>query len=319
MQKILLHIIFCIFAFAGFTQETTASLSQNSILIGEKITLTYSVPVRGNDKPIFNPERSVIPSRTKSKTGKLSNSISSDIEILTQFKDTVIGLKNEKMWIGVYEITAWDSGNFVLSAPTIILNDSTVYFPEIVLSASLVKGKQGQEIYDIKESFAQLPDEPFSLKNFTKNNWYWLVPLIIFLLIYIFYKWNKKRNKPIEQVKELSLKDRTLLAIDALERSRLWEKGLLKEHYIELSFIMRSYLSSRYEINLLEKTTHESKLLLQQIGLHTETIQTITAILSESDMVKFAKSQPEEMAVLKVSQLARQIVAETSPIEFNNA
>jgi hypothetical protein len=36
-------------------------------------------------------------------------------------------------------------------------------------------------------------------------------------------------------------------------------------------------------------------------------------------MVKFAKSQPDEIAIYKHAQLARQIVAETSPIEFDHA
>ena len=31
------------------------------------------------------------------------------------------------------------------------------------------------DLYDIKESFSDIPDEPFSLKTFTKNNWWWLI------------------------------------------------------------------------------------------------------------------------------------------------
>jgi hypothetical protein len=118
---------------------------------------------------------------------------------------------------------------------------------------------------------------------------------------------------------ELSLKELTLIAIDKLEKERLWEKGKLKEHYIELSFILRSYLSTLYGINLLEKTTKETNILLQQKGLKEITIQSIINILNESDMVKFAKSQPEEIAVLKISQLARQIVSETSLIQLSDA
>jgi len=35
-------------------------------------------------------------------------------------------------------------------------------------------------------------------------------------------------------------------------------------------------------------------------------------------MVKFAKSSPDELSVLRISVLAKQIIAETSPIEFEN-
>jgi len=132
------------------------------------------------------------------------------------------------------------------------------------------------------------------------------------------YKW-AKRIKKLTHFKELNLQELTLIAIDRLEKERLWEKGKLKEHYIELSFILRSYLSTIYGINLLEKTTKETNILLQQKGLKEITIQSIINILNESDMVKFAKSQPEEIAVLKISQLARQIVSETSLIQLSDA
>lgn len=319
MVKYLIHIVFIVFTCLVYAQESTVSISQNSILIGEKITLTFSLPLDEKAKIKYNPALGTLPSRIKSKTGILSNALSEDLEILTPFKDTILSDKKNRLWVGVYEITAWDSGTFVIESPTIILNDSTVYFPTIEINVALVPAKKGQNIYDIKESFAEIPDEPFSIRSFTKNNWWWLLPLVMIGIGVLIYFIRKNKYKEVERVQELSLKDRTMLAIDSLEKERLWEKNRLKEHYIELSFIMRSYLSARYEINLLEKTTHETKLLLSQKGLHDETIQVIVKILSESDMVKFARSQPEEMAVFKVSQLARQVVSETSPIEFNNA
>ena len=179
---------------------------------------------------------------------------------------------------------------------------------------------KGQDIYDIKEGYAKLPAEPISIqiKNFFKSNRWWLVPIILIGLgTWIYFRWKKVTKKPIK-IKVLSLKERTLMAIDALEKEKLWEKGKLKKHYIELSFILRSYLAARYEVNLLEKTTQETKLLLTQKGLNKETIEVIVEILIQSDMVKFAKSSPDELSVLRISVLAKQIIAETSPIEFEN-
>ena len=108
------------------------------------------------------------------------------------------------------------------------------------------------------------------------------------------------------------------MAIDALEKEELWTKDKLKEHFIELSFILRSYLTSRYSISLLDKTTHETKLLLTKQGLNNETVDVIARILSQSDMVKFAKSKPELIAILRQSTLTKQIIAETSPLDFDN-
>jgi hypothetical protein len=115
---------------------------------------------------------------------------------------------------------------------------------------------------------------------------------------------------------EISLKAKTLLAIDALEKAEMWRKDQLKEHFVELSYILRSYLTARYELSLLDKTTNETRLLLTQVGLRKDIVETILRLLSHSDMVKFAASEPAEELIQKSLFLLRQTVAETSPIEF---
>jgi hypothetical protein len=320
MKWIYTHIVLFLFAVGVNAQTAQTKLSQKSILVGEKIILTYTLTINSKSKkPSFRPAVGVLPSRLKSKTGSLSNAISDNIEIESPFKDTLVKGKNQSTWTGTYEITAWDEGNYVIAGPTITVDDTTIYFPEAEINVKLVSAKKGQDIYDIKESFAEIPDEPFSLKRFFSSNWWWLLPIMLIPLIFWIVRKIKNAEKAPENVKEMTLKERTLFAIDALEKSKLWEKNQVKEHFSELTFILRSYLSSRYNINLLEKTSHETKLLLLQLGLHAETVRVISEILKEADMVKFAKSHPDEIAIYKHAQLARQVVAETSPIEFDHA
>ena len=320
MKSIIGHIVLFLVAVGANAQTARTNVSKKSILVGEKIVLTYTLTFDGKaQKPIFNPAVGVLPSRLKSKTGSLSNAISDNIEVESPFKDTIVKGKKQATWTGTYEITAWDEGNYVIAGPTISVDDSTIYFPDTEINVKLVSAKKGQDIYDIKESFAKIPEEPFSFKRFFANHWWWLLPLILIPLIYWMVRKVKNAEKTPVHIKEMPLKERTLLAIDALEKSKLWEKNRVKEHFSELTFILRSYLSSRYNINLLEKTSHETKLLLLQRGLHAETVNVISMILNEADMVKFAKSHPDEIAIYKHAQLARQVVAETSPIEFDHA
>ncbi len=123
----------------------------------------------------------------------------------------------------------------------------------------------------------------------------------------------------MDEERPISLKQRTLIAIEALEDAKLWERDQLKEHFVELSYILRSYLTSRYNITLLEKTTYETTIVLTEKGLNEDTVNVILRILSQADMVKFAKSKPDTISILRISTLAKQIVAETSPLEFDNA
>jgi sulfur transfer complex TusBCD TusB component (DsrH family) len=248
----------------------------------------------------------------------LSEENRDQLEILSPFKDTIINAENSRWWIGVYEITAWDSGYYRIDGPSIKLSNATFHFPIIELRADLVKAKKGQAIYDIKESFAEIPREPFSIKKFTKNNWWWMLILLALGIVAFLFSRKKSTKKISKPAKELTLAEHTMQAIDTLEKLRLWEKQKTKEHFIELSLLIRTYLSARFSINLLEKTTLETKLLLQQKGLENKTIETIILLLTESDMVKFAKSQPEEMAILKIDQDAREIVDETNQFEIEN-
>lgn len=318
MRLVLLNSFFLLALFS-FGQQTKVLLSKSKIKIGEVSLLKLSVEMPRSASYLFSPQKMIIPSRTKAENGTLATEVSTEIEILSDFTDTVILKNDSKIWEGVYSITAWNAGDFILSGNKIVIDDSTFEFPTTELIVQLVDEKKGKDIYGINESFADLPPEPFHLSFWLKKYW-WIVAIILSIGLFFFYKYIQKRQNYIPILPKIpSLKERSLMAIDALEKERMWEKDKLKEHYIELSYILRSYLSARYELNLLENTTHSTQQLLKLKGLHIETIGTIGIVLNQSDMVKFAQSEPEELVVLKVSQLVRQIIAETSPLEFDNA
>lgn len=316
MIKQLIYICCMLTSFIGFGQELNATISESVLYIGQPVTITYSVKAAKKDSLLFVPNKETIKARALSKTGALTTE-GVDFEITDEFIDTFAVDGTRKHWVGQYVVTAWDSGMYVLPGPTIIINDSVYKFQDLTIACMLVDAIDGVDLYDIKENFADIPPKPFSIVDFLKTHWWWITLIIVAIIVFIILK-RRKREEPEEEEKPLSLRQRTLFAIDALEKAKLWEKDRLKEHFIELSMILRLYLTSRYEISLLEKTTYETKLLLTQKGLNEETVEVIARILSESDMVKFAKSEPETIAILRVSTLARQIVAETSPLEFDN-
>jgi hypothetical protein len=318
-MRIMLTYLMTFTFFVLFGQKTSVSLDPKKIKVGESVRLVYTISLPSDAAYKYTPFGTTLPSRKQSENATLVNEVSSDIEQTKPFRDTIFKKDGQKIWVGTYEITGWSDGKFVISGSKIIVNDSTVQFPDAALTIGLVNAKKGADIYDIEESFAELPPKPNKIIEFVKS-YYWLIILLVMigamaLFIYI----RNKRISSLVPVDEMSLKERSLLAIDLLEKERLWEKGKLKEHYIELSFILRSYLSARYDLNLLENTTKQTQLLLGHKSLHAETIKVIGTVLNQSDMVKFARSAPDEMEVLKISQLVRQVIAETSPIEFDHA
>ena len=321
MTKGLIHIVIgMLISGSLFGQKLESKVSEKSLLIGQPVTVIYSIETAKSDALVFTPKEDEIEALSITETGSLSSE-GILFEIMSKFKDTFFITNDQKKWIGQYTVTAWDSGMFLIAGPSIAINDSNYVFPDISLTYYLSDPIDGVDLYDIRENYADVPPNPFSLISFLKSNWWWLALIILAPLMYWVYIKNKKRRllDDDEEERPISLKQRTLIAIEGLEEARLWEDGRLKDHFVELSYILRSYLTSRYDISLLEKTTYEATLILTQKGLEKETIDVIMRILSQSDMVKFAKSEPDAIAILRVSTLAKQVVAETSPLDFDDA
>lgn len=316
-----MRLTLCILLFMAcgplFGQQLKESFSEKNVLIGSPTTLTYEVITNQNDVIKFTPKDQNIEVRNNSN-GQLTSE-AGVIEVLESFKESSKIENGKKHWTGTYTVVVWDSGSFVVPGPQISVGDSNMHFQDLRIHCDFSQKKSGVDIYDIREDYAELPAEENEIVAFFKSYW-WIFPLLTLLLIglWLLIRKRKAANQPVKIVKAMSLKDRTLMAIDALEDEKLWEKEQLKQHYVELSYILRSYLTTRYDISLLEKTTHETKALLLQLGLNDDTVDTVILILSQADMVKFAKSKPEVIEILKISTLARQIVAETSPLEFDN-
>lgn len=312
----LLTFALLFFSFPLFSQAPLASISTKKVEVGGRVELVYKIELKKNDRFKFEPLKGTFPAKLTTLNSNLKTASFDEIEVIS-FRDSTYKEGKTKIWLGVYELTPWDSGLVVLEGQRFILNDATVDFPAVYLECNLVSQIKGQGIYDIKETFATIPERKNGWIFFIKYISWWLVPVIGYLIYkYIIRKRNLK-SIPVE--KELSLKARTLLAISALEKAELWRKDQLKEHFVELSYILRSYLTSRYSISLLDKTTNETKLLLIQKGLKNEIVNSILSLLSHADMVKFAASEPAEELIHRSLFLIRQIVSETSPIEFQHA
>ena len=323
MIRILLtSFLLCLGGIHVHAQQLLEQISRSSILIGEPVLVKYIVKTAKGDTIVFSEKMDVIPAQLKVGGGSLTQK-GTDFELITPFRDSVVPMGKSKKWLGEYALTAWEDGEYILPGPEILINDSTYRFKDLTIKVNLVAQKKNVELYGIRENFTEIPIEPVSVRamKFLKRNWWWIaivvVALILGWLIARRRRWDRElANKKVE--KPVTLKVRTIMAVEALDKSELWKKDQLKEHFVELSYILRSYLTSRYGISLLDKTTEQTKILLTQQGLNDETVDVIARILSQSDMVKFAQSRPDVIAILRQSTLVKQIIAETSPLDFDH-
>jgi len=103
----------------------------------------------------------------------------------------------------------------------------------------------------------------------------------------------------------------SLQKITLLERKRLWEKGQIKEHYAELSLIVREYLEKRYGIPALESTTMEIEQMLKTTDFPKVLNLAIQDLLSKADLAKYAQSSPPAAFHEKALEKARGMIQET--------
>lgn len=312
--RLLISLLFIILSFDSSSQKLRAVLDKTDIVIGEPFHLKLQLRTQKSDSIKYEHRTQDIPVQI-SQGGQLSKN-GGTLEITKEFVDSRTYRDSLVLWTGIYRITAWDSGEFIIPGEEIIINDSILRFNDVRLKVSLLPADKNIDLYDIREHFADVPEGKITFTSLLKSYW-WVIVLLVLLSFWIIYRRRMSRKESLPEV-ELSLAERTLLAIDALENERLWEKDRLKEHFTELTYILRSYLASRYSISLLDKTTIQTRLLLKQQGLQDETTTLINRILSQADLVKFAKSKPNDADIFKLSAMVRQIIAETSPIKMNH-
>ena len=134
-----------------------------------------------------------------------------------------------------------------------------------------------------------------------------------------YYLQRKKRilSAADETIPDIPAHILALLQLDELEEKELWQKGENKLFYSEATEILRRYFERRYGIMALEMTTGEVMEQLQKFKIEKEMFNAIEQLLSDADLVKFAKVQPGVKDNEDVIPTARKIVEKTKPAEEN--
>lgn len=303
-MKWLLYIAVFLVSGQVFGQQLRAWWNTDSCEIGEQVVLTIQLK-KAPKKVDFKSYTGEIPCEIKND----SSSLTSDgtLEIIGNFSDTTFKKNGQQIWQGRYTLTAWDTGVYIFPVIQLALTDSVYTTQAPLLTVSFVKKKIGDELDEVPVIIET--DFWRWLKDYW---WIGLFPLAFFLIMWI----RKRNNKPVVRI--LSLKDRTLLGLDALRKEAYWKKGDINRHYIEFSFLLRSFLSARYGLNIMERTTYETIALLRAKQIPEPTLERIRLLLQESDIVKFALGIPDEESIVLGMNYMEQLILELSPLELIN-
>ena len=199
-----------------------------------------------------------------------------------------------------FVVTAFDTGRAVI-APIQVLADTalvacsdTLFFyvdtlPVFVDTASAFR--------DIKLPLGGLE----RVEKARSKIWLWLllvgVILALIALVVVFFKvwWPKLKKKRAIRQREIRRQSSGAIAlghIRELKAKELCQKGMTKEHYSELSVILRTYLDDQWDVNAMEMVTDEIMTALASLEVTEQQRLEIFSFLKISDLVKYARRQP---------------------------
>lgn len=253
--------------------EVMVEADTNQTFIGDIINI--NLKVSGNEQILWPDIEDAIRPLEVQKIGSIDTSF----------------VRNQNLYSQNISIQQFDTGRFVLpELPFVSLNGDTFYSDSLALAFLAVPLDTTNAIFDIKKP----RKVPFNFAEAKPYIYGFISLILLIVLLYYLIRKIQKKDKKIEELIELiPCEIEAITALKKLETEALCEKGSVKEHYIQLTEILRKYFDREYTIDSLESTTDETIELLEEIKLDKVLLKEISNLLIEADFVKFAKSKPD--------------------------
>lgn len=298
----ILIVLFLIFSSISFGQIST-EIDTAHIKIGEPIQYKLTVPVHPNDHVTLPQHR---------------DTLSFHIEILDQKTDT-ISAGNTKKVVQQLSITSFDAGDFLIRSFPVVINGDTL------LSRSFQIRVEDVEIdsanlggFPIKP----IMEEQYTWVDYVEKYWIYLAAgaliFIALLIVAILFLRSKKRKEEKSRIVKTPYEE-AIGALRNIDKKKYLEKDQVYPFYSELSYTVRRYVGRIYDFSSLEllsddlidyfrKTTH----------LEKEDVEKLKEFLYDSDLVKFAKAEPDEQKHIFYRKWAEDLIEKTKPLELED-
>ena len=278
MKKKLYLYIALLFGFLGFAQQISSSIDSTQIKIGSQFNLTIKAKVNAKDKVVF-------------PDGKFFGAL----EILESYPIDTLKNDNQYELIKKYGLTQFDSGRYVIPKLLVKINQKEFRTDSLSILVNDVKvDTTKQQMYDIKDIIAT-EEKPMS-------EWWKLLILLVLIVASGFasYFIIKRLQKDKEQKEEFfaSPIEKAIAYLQNLDKKQLVQRGDVKEYYSEMTDITRTYIEESVHIPAMESTSSElieslkKAIKDKKMFVNREDLEKFSRVLENSDLVKFAKSQP---------------------------
>lgn len=219
------------------------------------------------------------------------DSLTSGVELLMVSKTDTSMYNGKFRFKKDYLVTSFDTGVYRIPPFFMTLKDGT---RSQTNELSLEVVNIDREIVDGKfEDIKDLMEIPFDFVHFIK-----VLILLLFIVLalasiayYAYNYWKKHNEKPepviVEPERVYKPHEIALMELDRIKADKIWNSGQYKQYYTELTDTLREYLSA------WEMTSAEILDELQYKEEAYSICDKLKQIFSVSDMVKFAKMEPD--------------------------
>ena len=293
----------------------TSRLSADTVMIGDRVTLTVEV-----EKDVM--QQVIFPSFDFTQTDG-SEQAEPSIEVIHDFAPDTVSQEGRRVLLRKrYEMAVYDEGIYRMGKAQVLYLDKN-------LIDTLVADREEElfvktfQIDSTAKSVRELQPQKTLKLRFAEFGGYlgisFAVALLIVGAIFLLIRYLHKRGKRIADLfKPAPPVPAHIVAIESLEKLRnekLWQNNKHKLYYSGLSDILRTYLAGRFEVGAMEMTTDEIADTLRNIDIEQKQKMDLLAVLRDADLVKFAKATPEAEDNELAFDKAFYFVENTKPIE----
>lgn len=283
-MKRLLFIAFSL-PFFALAQKAEMQLDTNHIRIGEQTVLRiqFDYPNPAEDALIGWPQ--------------YDEYLTNEIEIIDKTVDyeSLIDTVN-KIYRREQQLTisAFEPGKFTIPEQEITWNDNKIKTNTLDLLVETVEVDTSKGIVDIKPIYGVEYSFSEKFKDWFKTYWYVFAGIALVVAIFFLFRWIKSRKKdePEPEKPKVPAHITALSVLNDLLVNEKWRDENKKEYYSLLTDTVRKYLEERFHIFAMEKTTREILADLRNADMDDKDKVNLKKILSQADMVKFAKFKP---------------------------
>ncbi len=264
-----------------------AALDKDQILIGQQAHLVLSVSYRADQ----NLRTVGWPEVGDTLTGKIDVVKDSGVDTIQPDKQNDPLLRSLTRTL---TITSWDSGYWAVPPFVFTINGDTMETQPMLLTVNTVAVDTTGAIKDIKEIY----EVPYGWVDWLREHWPWVAggvgaaAILAWAIVWSVRRSRRPKTVAVPVQPEKPLHVRTLLALEEVDKKKLWQQGLVKEYHSAITDILRGYIEERFQVPALESTTDDLLGILRMSSMGTGQREQLANLLRMADMVKFAKWTP---------------------------